>query len=105
MLNLLKKLWNSYVIRSNDYFTIQDTDIDAVPFHIKQIGRMYPMLNTPDNESRGEIKKFEFGIGFNRTFKTGDTLHTELCSETKNYMYVCIWKYLGDNYFKLISKL
>lgn len=103
LINKLKKLYHA-LLRQDDYFTIEDTDSDAIPFHIRQVGRLYPMLNYLDNESRGEIKRFNFTSYYRRAFQVGERVTTEHCSETKRYTYSCIWVHLGSDYFKLISK-
>jgi hypothetical protein len=106
MQQLIKKLKNLCyaLLRQDDYFTIEDTDSDALPFHIRQVGRMYPMLNYLDNESRGEIKRFVFTSTYRKTLPVGERVTTEHCSDSKNYVYHCIWVHLGNDYFKLVSK-
>lgn len=103
-LKTIKKIYNA-LLRQDDYFSIENTDSDSIPFHIRKVGRLYPMLNYLDNQSHGQIKRFIFSsVIYRRAYKVGEHVWTEECSETKRYTYNCIWVHLGNDYFKLISK-
>lgn len=99
MLSFINKIWKKYVLRKNDAFTVEDTDVESIPFHVRQLGRLYPILHTvAANQARGEIRKFNFCESQKNTLPVGR--HVSMTEGEYETLWVC----LGNDYFKLLMK-
>lgn len=78
-------------------FTI--VEISEIPFHIKEIAKLYPILHTvAANKALGEIRKFEFLPHKENSLRVGQAhlLRKNGLDQT--------WIHLGNDFFKLIMK-
>lgn len=95
MLNL-RKFWNALFSKTQEPFTI--IDVETVPFHIKEISKIYPILHTvAGNRAVGEIKRFVFE--HENVLQPGQVIIVNGKNKTD-----CIWTHLGNDYFKLVMK-
>jgi hypothetical protein len=97
MKTLFRKLGELLFSKSDHPYEI--TDAAEVPFHIKEIGRMYPILHTvAGNQAVGEIRLFVFNHKEN-SLRVGQAL---IKREKKGL--TSTWIHLGNDYFKLVMK-
>lgn len=95
-MRLLKNIWKALFSKTEQPFIILDT---VVPLHIREIGKLYPILHTvAGNLAVGEIKRFEF-TGHENTLRVGQAIKVDL-----ERGVTCMWIHLGHNYFKLVMK-
>ena len=94
---MLRKLINFFTNKRFQPFII--VEADEVPLHIREIGKLYPILHTvAGNRALGEVKRFEFEPGRENTLRTGQAfiLHEKGLAYT--------WIHLGNDFFKLVMK-
>lgn len=95
-MTLIKNIWNVFFSKKQHPFNIEITE--NVPFHIKEIAKLYPILHlVANNRAVGEIAKFEFN--HENVLRTGQAI----IINGKQGM-VSTWVHLGNDFFKLIMK-
>lgn len=92
MINYLRKIVKRLIAKPNEVYIAVDTN---VPFHIEQVGKMYPVIHTVvGNKSVGQIKLF---LLENNKLRVGQALILNSDRE--------VWIHIGNDYFKNIMKL
>lgn len=95
-MSLIKKFWNAILNKEQQPFIVGEKEI---PFHIKEIGKLYPIVHTVvNNQSIGEIKYFDFANHEN-SLRVGQGL---IINEKKGMQ--SIWVHLGNDFFKNVVK-
>jgi hypothetical protein len=95
-MKLLKIIWHFFFPKKTVSFDIVEPK--EIPFHIKEIGKLYPILHTVTaNKALGEIKLFIFK---NRVHQ----LRVGQAAVIQREKYTCTWIHLGHDYFKLVMK-
>lgn len=89
-----------YVRESKEFFHLFK-EKEKIPFHIQAIAKVYSVLSTEGNLSKGEIRKFQFVESQKGRTEIGKRVTT---TETiNNQDYGAIWVHVGNDYFKMIG--
>lgn len=86
------------LILNKKYEPVIITEV-AIPFHIKEIAKLYPLLHTvAGNKAVGEIRLFQFDTGHENKLRVGQAFVMKKKGDHS------VWVHLGFNYFKLVMK-
>jgi hypothetical protein len=74
---------------------------DNIPYHIQAIGKIFSLIRSKDNISKGEIRKFNFVESCRNQHGIGKRVLS--MERIDNNDYDAIWVGLGNDYFKMIG--
>ena len=74
---------------------------EHIPYHIQALSKLYPVLDTEGNISKGEIRKFKFTDSDRGRMEKGKRVVSMEFIDNEDYD--AIWIHVSNDYFKMIG--